>query len=224
MEKPPFNLQRRGCTSRQTMLLDSNVRARNNHNQRKARARKKERVQELERKLREYESEGVKVSKEIQASAKLVAEENDNLRARLQSQGMRSQEIDMATGASGGPSKVEILEAKLYTTRPYNSNMSKTGCSPPQPDTPSQLPLMSSTTPPQYPTTPPVNSAQESRSSSHLEKKFSKPLDSSCDEDIGCKLDKSMMFKIPYQMSSEEKVRSNPDAPTPLIKANSGVS
>ena len=99
------------------------------NNQRNSRAKKKERLEEWEGKLRTYESEGVKASKEIQASAKFVAEENKDLRARLQSGSMRTQEIDMAIGASGGPSKVEILEAKLDTTRPYDSNKSKTGCS-----------------------------------------------------------------------------------------------
>ena len=84
---------------------------------------------------------------EIQASARLVAEENKRLRALLQSRGIMSQEVDTAIGASGAgtgaPSKAEILEAKLNTKKSCSGNScnggrSKTGCPRPQPDMSSQ--------------------------------------------------------------------------------------
>ena len=80
---------------------------------------------------------------EIQASARLVAEENKRLRALLHSRGIMSQEIDTAIGApgagTGAPSKAEILEAKLNTKKPCSGNScngggSKIGCSRSQPD------------------------------------------------------------------------------------------
>ena len=91
---------------------------------------------------------GVEASMEIQASARLVAEENKRLRAFLQSRGIMSQEIDTAVGASsvgsGAPSKVEMLEAKLNAKKPChakscNGSRSKTGCPRSQPGMSSQL-------------------------------------------------------------------------------------
>ncbi len=124
-------------------LQDPNNLNRIRNNQRRSRARRKEYLHELEAKLRKYESTGVEASIEIQASARLVAEENKRLRALLQSRGIMSQEIDTALGASragpGAPSKAEILEAKLSTKKPCSSNKSKIGGCSPQPDKSSHL-------------------------------------------------------------------------------------
>lgn len=119
---------------------------------------------------------------EIQASARLVVEENKRLRALLQSRGIMSLEIDTAIGTGlGASSKAEILEAKLNTPKPCNSNRSKTGCCPPQPDKSGQLqtstgapynttkrplPLMPLMTTLQNPTSLPASPALESRLSS----------------------------------------------------------
>ena len=77
-------------------------------NQRRSRATKKRYKQELEEKLQKMESKDVEVPKEIHASAKLVAKKNRLLRASLQSEGMTSQEIDIAIGATGGTSKSRV--------------------------------------------------------------------------------------------------------------------
>lgn len=119
-------------------LQDPNNLNRIRNNQRRSRARRKEYLQELEGKLRKYETMGVEASMEIQASARLVVEENKRLRALLQSRGIMSLEIDTAIGSSsaslGAPTKAERLDAKLNKPKACYSNKSKKGCSPPQPD------------------------------------------------------------------------------------------
>ncbi len=137
-----------GLTTERELTLEPELQDPNNlnrirNNQRRSRARRKEYLQELEGKLRKCESMGVEASMEIQASARLVAEENKRLRALLQSRGIMSQEIDTAVGAGGAgtsaPSKAEILEAKLNAKKTCSGHGAKTGCSRPQPDMPSQL-------------------------------------------------------------------------------------
>lgn len=109
---------------------DPNSLNRIRNNQRKSRARRKEYLQELESKLRKYESMGVEASLEIQASARLVAEENRRLRALLQSRGVVSQEIETAVATSSveaqAPSRASILEAKLNTKKPCTGEVCKT--------------------------------------------------------------------------------------------------
>ncbi len=91
---------------------NSVIRIRNN--QWRSRARRKEYLQELESKLRKYENMGVKASMEIQASARLVAEENRRLGALLQSRGVMGQGINTAIRAlsveAQAPSTASIFE------------------------------------------------------------------------------------------------------------------
>lgn len=161
-------------------LQDPNNLDRIRNNQRRSRARRKEYLQELEGKLRKYESMGMEASMEIQASARLVAEENKRLRALLQSRGIMSLEIDTAIGTSGvslgAPTKAEILDAKLNTPKACYRNRSNIGCSPPQPDKSGQpqtsaggrditkrpLPLMPLMTTLQNPTSLPASPALDS--------------------------------------------------------------
>lgn len=122
---------------------DPNSLNRIRNNQRKSRARKKEYLQELESKLRKYESMGVEASLEIQASARLVAEENRRLRALLQSLGVVSQETETAIATSSveaqAPSRASILEAKLNTKKPCTGEVCKTGSKSRQSNTSSSL-------------------------------------------------------------------------------------
>ena len=120
-------------------LQDPNNLNRIRNNQRRSRARRKEYLQELEEKLRKCEIMGVEASMEIQASARLVAEENKRLRALLQSRGIMGHDIDAALGMSGAgvnaPQSTEMLEAKLNTKKPCVDRECNKGCSPPQPGT-----------------------------------------------------------------------------------------
>ncbi|CAJ2501927.1 Uu.00g047800.m01.CDS01 [Anthostomella pinea] len=63
-------------------------------NQRRSRARRKEYVKELERRLRIIERKGVEASSEIQQAARKVAEENKKLRALLLRQGLTRERVD----------------------------------------------------------------------------------------------------------------------------------
>jgi len=56
---------------------------RNRENQRKSRARRKDYIQELEQRLRQYEVDGVRATAEVQAAARKVSEENVGLRSLL---------------------------------------------------------------------------------------------------------------------------------------------
>src|ERR1700761_8447152 len=70
-------------------------------NQRRSRQRKKEYLHELEKKVRQYEADGVKASAEMQAAARQVLEhmnqvreENQKLREFLNSYGVTDAEIE----------------------------------------------------------------------------------------------------------------------------------
>ncbi len=120
--------------TREFELQELNNLNRIRNNQRRSRARRKEYLQELESKLRKYESMGVEASTEIQASARLVVKENKRLRALLQSRGVVSQEIDRAIATSSveaqTSSRASILEAKLNTKKPCTGDVCKTGSKP----------------------------------------------------------------------------------------------
>ncbi|MCJ1356645.1 MAG: hypothetical protein MMC33_006640 [Icmadophila ericetorum] len=92
-------------------------------NQRRSRARRKEYLQELEEKYRNCELMGAQASAEIQAAARKVLEENKQLRALLQSQGLTDEEIDTHLSSRvGGPSQppptAPVLETMLTTRKP----------------------------------------------------------------------------------------------------------
>lgn len=131
---------------------DPNSLNRIRNNQRKSRARRKEYLQELESKIRKYESMGVEASLEIQASARLVAEENRRLRALLQSRGVVSQEIETAVATSSveaqAPSRASILEAKLNTKKPCTGEVCKTDPKSRQSNTSSSVSLRTTATNP----------------------------------------------------------------------------
>ncbi|MCJ1319402.1 hypothetical protein MMC15_004738 [Xylographa vitiligo] len=68
--------------------------ARIRDNQRRSRARRKEHLQDTEKRLRELEREGVEVSTDIQKAARKVVEENIRLRSLLRLRGVTDGEID----------------------------------------------------------------------------------------------------------------------------------
>ncbi|KAF6802578.1 hypothetical protein CSOJ01_11493, partial [Colletotrichum sojae] len=69
-------------------------------NQRRSRARKKEYLQDLENRLREYQLQGVTASAEVQQAARRVAEENQKLRQLLGNLGVSGDRVDqyLSTG------------------------------------------------------------------------------------------------------------------------------
>ena len=67
---------------------------RNREHQRQSRARRREYISELESRIRKYEDEGSRITAEVQAAARKVAEENRNLRALLKAHGISTAVID----------------------------------------------------------------------------------------------------------------------------------
>jgi hypothetical protein len=66
------------------LILEQQLAAvRNRENQRRSRARRKDYIQELEQRLRQYEVDGVRATTEVQAAARKVSEENIGLRSLL---------------------------------------------------------------------------------------------------------------------------------------------
>ena len=62
-------------------------------NQRRSRARRKEYLEDIQKKLQEYERQGVQATLDMQQAARDVAIENDRLRMLLQQRGVTSDEI-----------------------------------------------------------------------------------------------------------------------------------
>ncbi|KAM4058263.1 hypothetical protein HRG_006707 [Hirsutella rhossiliensis] len=67
--------------------------ARIRDNQRRSRARRREYVQDLKRRLREYETQGIEASTEVQMAARRVAEENKQLQELLNRHGISDDQI-----------------------------------------------------------------------------------------------------------------------------------
>ncbi|KAI0482472.1 hypothetical protein GGR56DRAFT_188974 [Xylariaceae sp. FL0804] len=84
-------------------------------NQRRSRARRKEYVQDLEKRLRLFERQGIEASSEIQQAARKVADENKKLRALLYKHGFSNEEIGefLRTGELDLPSS-----GRSYTQPP----------------------------------------------------------------------------------------------------------
>jgi hypothetical protein len=74
------------------------VRLRNN--QRRSRERRKEYIEDIKKRLLEYESKGVDASMKIEHNAKQMAEENKHLRALLAQQGISEQYIQQYVHAA----------------------------------------------------------------------------------------------------------------------------
>ncbi|XP_044718744.1 uncharacterized protein HRG_01586 [Hirsutella rhossiliensis] len=74
-------------------LARENKLARIRDNQRRSRARRREYVQDLKRRLREYETQGIEASTEVQMAARRVAEENKQLQELLNRHGISDDQI-----------------------------------------------------------------------------------------------------------------------------------
>ncbi|KAK1995369.1 hypothetical protein LX36DRAFT_582577 [Colletotrichum falcatum] len=89
---PQAKKAKRGRQQLQTDKSANAIRIRDN--QRRSRARHKEFVDELQRKVQEYEKRGIEASLQMQKAARDVAIENSRLRALLASRGVSSDQVD----------------------------------------------------------------------------------------------------------------------------------
>ncbi|KIM92716.1 hypothetical protein OIDMADRAFT_139146, partial [Oidiodendron maius Zn] len=74
--------------------------ARIRDNQRRSRLRRREYLQELETRLRQFELHGIEASAEIQMAARKVADENRKLRGLLALHGIREDSIEVYSQSS----------------------------------------------------------------------------------------------------------------------------
>ncbi|OAG19571.1 hypothetical protein CC77DRAFT_937328, partial [Alternaria alternata] len=63
-------------------------------NQRRSRNQRKELIQDLQRRVQEYEAKGIAATQEMQRAARKVADENARLRSLLSSRGVAHEEIE----------------------------------------------------------------------------------------------------------------------------------
>ncbi|KAM4064260.1 hypothetical protein HRG_012651 [Hirsutella rhossiliensis] len=84
-----------GCFDREGTenAFRENKLARIRDNQRRSRARRREYVQDLKRRLREYETQGIEASTEVQMAARRVAEENKQLQELFNRHGISDDQI-----------------------------------------------------------------------------------------------------------------------------------
>lgn len=83
---------------------------RNREVQRRSRARRKEYIEDLEKRVRQYERDGIKVTTEVQAAARKVAEENFWLHSLLEKHGISPVEIKDYLDSSRAASRSLGLE------------------------------------------------------------------------------------------------------------------
>ncbi|KAG7139059.1 hypothetical protein HYQ45_003858 [Verticillium longisporum] len=88
--QPPAKKAKRG----RSQIANSPNASRIRENQRRSRAQRKELVEDLQRKVQEYEQRGIEASLEMQRAARDVAIENSRLRALLAQRGVTNHEID----------------------------------------------------------------------------------------------------------------------------------
>jgi hypothetical protein len=120
--------------------------SRNREIQRRSRARRKDYIADLERRVWEYQREGIKATAEVQAAARKVAEENYLLHSLLAKHGISTEEIkEHLQGNRPASLGLDSNAAEMVTRvgQPQNHNNSQsrqsfaqTGQAPPRPAAP----------------------------------------------------------------------------------------
>ncbi|SPO00766.1 uncharacterized protein DNG_03514 [Cephalotrichum gorgonifer] len=91
----------------------SDSRARIRDNQRRSRLRHREFVDDLQRKVREYEAQGVQATLDMQRAARVVALENSRLRSLLSSKGVSDEEVESYLASPTEPRPTRRKEGRL---------------------------------------------------------------------------------------------------------------
>jgi hypothetical protein len=92
---------------------------RNREIQRRSRARRKDYIEDLEKRVRQYERDGIKVTAEVQAAARKVAEENHLLHSLLAKHGISPAEIKEHLDSSRAAS--HTLDSRAATVSARNT-------------------------------------------------------------------------------------------------------
>ena len=93
---------------------------RNREHQRQSRARRKDLISELQSRIQKYEKEGARVTVEVQAAARRVAEENRDLRDLLKIHGVSAAVVD-AHLASTRQTATSMVSSSIRTIHPCNN-------------------------------------------------------------------------------------------------------
>ncbi|KAK1973491.1 hypothetical protein LZ30DRAFT_787771 [Colletotrichum cereale] len=129
---PQAKKTKRGRQQLQTDKSANAIRIRDN--QRRSRARHKEFVDELQRKVQEYEKRGIEASLQMQKAASDVAVENSRLRALLASRGVSSDQVDAYLHSFDDDLKASSTISINTTLVPILSSPVVLKAFPPEPD------------------------------------------------------------------------------------------
>ena len=102
------------CTLSHTQGSDTPSSIRIRENQRRSRNQRKELIQDLQRRVQEYEAKGIAATQEMQRAARKVAEENARLKSLLASRGVSHDEVDAYLRSFDAPSAPSLSAAALY--------------------------------------------------------------------------------------------------------------
>ncbi|EEP79776.1 predicted protein [Uncinocarpus reesii 1704] len=94
-------------------------------NQRRSRARRKEYIRDLERRLGAFEKLGVQATLEVQLAGRKVAAENALLRSLLKSRGITDEEVEAFLKAHREPT--ELAASTTLPPPPYRASSAATG-------------------------------------------------------------------------------------------------
>lgn len=108
-------------SSRQGSDTPSSIRIR--ENQRRSRNQRKELIQDLRRRVQEYEIKGVAATQEMQRAARKVAEENSLLRSLLASRGVTHHEVEAYLRSFNTTTTTPITTAPITTAPSHAPHM-----------------------------------------------------------------------------------------------------
>lgn len=108
------NMLRLRCTLSHTQGNDTPSSIRIRENQRRSRNQRKELIQDLQRRVQDYEAKGIAATQEMQRAARKVAEENARLKSLLASRGVSHEEVDAYLRSFDAASAPSPSAAALY--------------------------------------------------------------------------------------------------------------
>ena len=136
----PLNHDSLRAADKTTQTKTSTSILQNRESQRRSRARHRELVEDMQRRLREYELRGAENNLQIQRAARAVALENERLRRLLARHGVSAAEVETFLRACGDedncPSSSSAVPARPAASLPSQRALSAASCSsagPPEP-------------------------------------------------------------------------------------------
>ncbi|KAH7087704.1 hypothetical protein FB567DRAFT_495759 [Paraphoma chrysanthemicola] len=94
---------------------DTSTSARIRDNQRRSRNRRKELIEDLQRRVRDYELKGIEATQDMQRAARRVANENVGLRTLLAQRGVTAVDVDAFLQAFNNGEVISIARSTIAT-------------------------------------------------------------------------------------------------------------